>query len=318
MESPSQPLILAVDDEPLNLALLRHALVRFGYEVVCALSVAAAREEIAARIPDLILLDISMPGESGLDMLRELRDSEFTKALPIIMVSALTGTDTIVTGLESGANDYVTKPVDIPVLVARIRTQLQAATRLRQLDDKAEQMELMAMHDELTGLPNRRAFFEEAARELARGARNGKPTSLLALDIDKFKRVNDTHGHAAGDRLLQQFARVVSGNMRTQDLLARIGGEEFAVLLPETGLKGARSTAERIREQIAAAKVLWNGVEISVTTSIGVATDESAAKQAPEDLMGKADKALYMAKESGRNRVCVATPIPDESQGTEK
>ena len=239
--------VLVVDDDELNRMLFRHALEAAGFTVSEACSAAEARERLREGGTDIMLLDIGMPEVSGIDFLRQLRQSPDTLHLPVILVSAFTDTEVVVKGLEFGAQDYVTKPVDFPVLVARVQNQLDMTQRAIKLQEQANILSRLANLDPLTGVLNRRAFLEVYNAEHLRAVRYLRPLAVLMLDLDHFKSVNDQWGHAAGDEVLRRFADLAATMMRASDHFCRYGGEEFCMLLTETDLVGAMDTAERVR-----------------------------------------------------------------------
>ncbi len=295
--------VLIVDDEPMNTDMLSRRLESRGYATSISNSAAQALESLQENTPDVILLDVNMPRVSGLELLDQLRANEGTQIIPVILVSALADTDNIVRGLQRGANDYVTKPVNLPVLLARLETQLKMASLVSQLESQKEALARLASRDDLTGVLNRRAMFETLDVDLARSSRYNHPLSLLMMDLDHFKRVNDDYGHAAGDAVLRHFAKAVGRSLRSTDSLCRYGGEEFCAILPETGEEQARRAAELIRELIEQTEFVSEGTKISLTVSIGIGIYTPPADTGVTELLDNADKALYEAKENGRNRV---------------
>jgi two-component system, cell cycle response regulator len=299
--------ILVVDDEPDNSDLLSRRLMRRGYEVSCASGAEQAMIAIDSRTPNLVLLDVLMPKVSGLDLLVQLRREPKTADLPVILVSALDETNDIVRGLQLGANDYVTKPVNMPVLLARIETHLKGVSMLMKLRAQGEMLEQLAAFDGLTGVYNRRSLQDALEGEIGRSRRYGRPISVMMLDLDLFKDINDGYGHIFGDEVLKQFSARAAESLRDSDLLCRFGGEEFTVILPETDHPGAVQVAERVRHSTAAEPFLVQGVPVSLTVSIGLATWKNAQEGTADQLLESADKALYEAKKNGRNRVCCIT-----------
>jgi len=292
--------ILLVDDQPSNLNTLSHALIN-QYELSVATSGTDALTLAEQDAPDLILLDVMMPDMDGLETLRRLRHSHWGRDIPVILVTADDRTETQVLALDQGADDFIAKPVVVPVVQARVRNTLERQRARRELLR-------LATTDELTGLLNRRRFFELGEAERSRVARYGQPCGLLMLDIDHFKTVNDQHGHAAGDAVLRVFAETIVNLLRRSDTLGRLGGEEFAVLLPQTKRDGSLDLAQRLNVAVAGIRItMATGKEISVTTSIG-ATQLSAADRDFEAALQRADAALYVAKAQGRNRVSVSEP----------
>ncbi len=303
------PRVLVVDDEPLNVDLLMRRLKKAGYEPTGAESTAQAFAKIAEQVPEIVLLDINMPGISGIEALVRLRESDETHALPIIMVSALSESERIVEALHKGANDYVTKPVDMPVLLARIETQLKLASTVRQLEVQTQLLQQMAAYDELTGVYNRRSMTDAMNAQHSLCVRMNRPFSVIMLDLDHFKKINDTLGHGCGDQALREFAHRILASVRSMDIVCRYGGEEFFVILPETSIAMAALVAERFREEVAAAPFMLSGQAIPITVSVGVSGIAPGEKMTAEQLREEADQALYRAKREGRNRVCVAERI---------
>ena len=304
--------ILVVDDEKTNVMVVQRALKIAGYDVVGAVSAEKARECIQAQLPDLILLDISMPEVSGLEFLTELRNQSKTAKIPVILVSALTDTETIVTGLQTGANDYIMKPVEMPVLLARVQTQLSVAKRAQALEMQAGNLARLAHTDALTGLINRRGFVDIYTGEMSRARRYRRSLVVAMMDLDHFKNINDRYGHAGGDAVLRAFAATARAALRSHDVICRYGGEEFCVLMPETKIRGAMRVAERARAAIEKMMVMHEGKPIAATVSIGIASAFEAGGEecTGEELLERADKALYRAKAAGRN--CVVSYSPEE------
>ncbi len=295
--------VLVVDDEAANVDLLRRVLTHHGYRVTGALSAEAALEAIATEQPDVVVLDVFMPKTSGFDAIRAIRASEATATLPIIIASALADSEHIVRGLNEGANDYVTKPFVMPVLFARLAALLRSAELVKRLEVQTEILSKMAAYDELTGLFNRRSLFHTLETEISRGRRYRRDLSLLMLDLDGFKAINDTHGHPVGDQVLREFARRLQGALRTMDAACRYGGEEFCAILPETSAAGAAAAAERIRARCAATPYETQRGPVTMTVSIGASTAVPGGTAPVTDLLGEADAALLRAKKNGRNRV---------------
>jgi diguanylate cyclase (GGDEF)-like protein len=243
--------------------------------------------------PDLVLLDVMMPGMDGYEICRRLKASPNTREARVMFVTGADAESDEEKGLALGAIDYITKPFAPAIVRARVQNQLlliHAYGELRRL----------AVTDPLTGVANRRRLMEVGASELARCGRAVETLSVLMIDIDHFKRVNDTWGHAAGDAVIQQIANIAAEKVRVSDTVGRLGGEEFAIVLPTAALAGA---AERLRHVIETSPVGWQGSTIPVTVSIGVAERNWVADADFSAILNRADIALYQAKESGRNRV---------------
>jgi len=287
--------LLLVDDELLNRDALQRLLSRSGYRVLTAASGEEALAIVEAERLDLVLLDVMMPGMCGLETLRRLRESHSISELPVIMVTAKDASEDVVEALDAGANDYLTKPIDLSVAQARIRTQLTARRA-----------------DPLTGLPNRVLFLERLTQVMGRQATAGTTDlAVFFLDVDGFKIVNDSLGHAAGDELLVSLARRLEHSLRATDTvarldsctLARLGGDEFTVLLTAAGTaENARAVAERL---VAAVSSPFDvqGREVVVSISIGVVMGDARYERA-EDMIRDADTAMYRAKDQGKGR-CV-------------
>jgi len=301
-------LLVVDDDEPTRDVIVRR-LQRIGHAVTGARDGGEALELIAAEPFDAVLLDIKMPGLTGFDVLRAVRRTRSVTDLPVIMVTSSDDSDSIVEALELGANDYITKPLDFPVALARIRTQLLLRHVVVALEAANRQLERLSFLDGLTGIANRRRFDESLAREWRRAQREQAPLSVILVDIDFFKAYNDRYGHEAGDEILKRVAAALDGAVnRPADVVARYGGEEFVAVLPGTDADGAVRLGERLRAAVAEPAIAHAGSAAGehVTISVGVATAVPARDAAPEALVAAADRALYQAKRDGRNRVRVA------------
>ena len=286
--------VLLVDDLPTNLHTLSQILKDL-YDVSIATSGADALRIAQSSPPDLILLDIMMPDMDGIETLHRLRTSEWGRDIPVILVTADDSVETQVKGLETGADDFITKPIVAPVLKARVHNVLE---RLRLHRELAR----LATTDELTGAMNRRQFYCQGEARLNLLTRYPAPCGLLMMDLDKFKSINDLHSHSVGDEVLVAFANTIQSRLRSSDFFGRIGGEEFAVLLPQTDAAGSLEVAERLRLAVAGIRLpLATGQVISVTTSIG-STQLWPSDAALDAALSRADKALYAAKSHGRNQ----------------
>ncbi|NDY96778.1 diguanylate cyclase [Wenzhouxiangella limi] len=289
------PRILLVDDLPANIYTLSRALAE-DYQILIATSGADALQTAEQQQPDLILLDVMMPEMDGLEALRRLRRSDWGRQIPVILVTADDRTQTQVDGLDLGADDFIAKPVVVPVVQARVRNVLERQCLQRELIRLATQ-------DALTDLLNRRCFFDKGEEELRRVGRYQHACGLIMLDLDHFKAINDQYGHAIGDLALQAFSRILTAIVRAGDLAGRIGGEEFGVLLPHTDESGTRVLAERIRLAVSRCAIpVEGGSNVVLTTSAGV-TQLLASDSRFEKALQRADAALYNAKAEGRNRV---------------
>ncbi|TIH12397.1 diguanylate cyclase [Marinifilum sp. JC120] len=291
-----KPTILIVDDVKFNARLLEKHL-SVDYECICALNGKEALKQVSAKRTDLILLDILMPDMDGFEVCRRLKSDEKTMHIPIIFTTSLTEDEDETKGLKLGAVDYLTKPIRIPIALARIKNHLE----LKRMRDLLEQQ---ACIDGLTGIPNRRRFDEILDREWARAIRNKTPLSLIMMDIDFFKKYNDNYGHKQGDTCLRKVGRCLAQSLqRGSDFIARYGGEEFAAILPDVDAEEAMSTAAYIRDKLAEQAIPHDFSEAGplVSLSQGVTTFTPAINQPTGEIIEAADKALYRAKESGRN-----------------
>ncbi len=286
--------ILLVDDVPLNIEVLFQTLKLKNYQISMANSGVKALELIPKLQPDLILLDIMMPGIDGYEVCIRLKKDAELKNIPVIFITARGDTKDVVEGFEAGAVDFIMKPFRLEEVYARVKTHLTLSAALKKLALDNET-------DPLTGLFNRRGFLERIKNEAIRFKRNQKPFSILFGDIDLFKKINDTYGHSAGDAILVNISSILNTEKREIDQVARWGGEEFLVLLPETNLKGAVLSGNKIRKSISAKPVIHEGQEIHVTMSFGVS--EYNGETPIEKTIDLADQRLYLAKNSGRNKV---------------
>jgi diguanylate cyclase (GGDEF)-like protein len=302
--SPEKFLVLSVDDISHNLQLLGTILERAGYETTFALSGSQALELLKTQQPDLILLDLMMPGMDGLEVCRILKSSPNYQEIPIIFLTASSESKHLVEAFSAGAVDYITKPFNVPELLARVKTHLELKYAKDQLKQALTELERQALTDPLTQVPNRRHLYQIAEREIARTRRYNYPFSSLIIDIDCFKQVNDNYGHLSGDEVLCSVAAMIKNSLRREDFFARFGGEEFVVLLPGTDTNSALCVANRIRYLIATSHLVVQAQSIPITVSIGIATFGFADHNL-DGLLERADEALLTAKNQGRNRCVV-------------
>ncbi len=309
--------ILIVDDSPSNSEMLLQILTGVGFQVRVAVSGENAILEVTKNPPDLILLDILMPGIDGFDTCIKLKANPATREIPVIFITAFADTESKVKGLSLGGVDYITKPFHAAELLARVNVHLklrcltqkvaEQATALQQANQKLQRL---ADLDGLTQVANRRRFDEYLAREWQRLRRERAPLSLILCDVDYFKQYNDRYGHLAGDNCLKQVALALERTLkRPADLAARYGGEEFAIILPNTELAGALELAEIMRlkvEELGIAHACSQSSQY-VTISLGLSTTIPDLINTPQCLLAAADRALYKAKRNGRNRCCIQT-----------
>ena len=286
--------ILIVDDVQANITILERTLASVGYNISVAFNGQKALDLVPKLKPDLILLDIMMPGIDGYEVCRRLKQSDVSKYIPVIFITAKGDTESIVEGFDVGAVDFIMKPFKVKEVCARVHTHLTLSAALNKLIQDSET-------DPLTGLFNRRTFLKRIEEEAMRFRRYQKPFSILFGDIDFFKKINDTYGHAAGDAVLINISNILKTAKREIDQVARWGGEEFLILLPETDVAGAVQHGNKIREMISAKPFIYEGQEINITMSFGVSIYNGDTSI--EKTIDLADQRLYRAKESGRNKV---------------
>ena len=294
-----QARILIVDDEKINLQVLSN-LLRDDYTLILARNGEQALERIfSGAHPDLILLDVVMPGMSGYEVLKNLKENESSRQIPVIFVTALDTPEKEEKGLALGAVDYIRKPFSAPIVQMRVRNHIR-------LVQQTHLLEKLASLDALTGIPNRREFERLFQQEFARAQRNRTELSLGMADVDHFKQYNDHYGHSLGDIALKRIAEALENSLlRPADRVIRYGGEEFTLLLPETDSASAIMVAERVREAVRALAIPHQASPTGsyVTVSIGITTIRPGKEDSPEELLQEADTRLYLAKSQGRNRV---------------
>ncbi|MBI3152136.1 MAG: diguanylate cyclase [Chloroflexi bacterium] len=296
--------ILLVEDEHISRQMVKKILLKAGHEVVEAEDGQAAWELFQREPFQFVITDWMMPRLDGPSLVQHIRSSDQKSYTYIVLLTAMDDKDNVVSGLESGADEYLTKPFNNKELIARVASGIRILNLEEQLIQARQQMEQLALHDGLTGLLNRRAIEEYAEAEFDQTSRKKRPLSVVLLDVDHFKSVNDKYGHKFGDHTLRRVAQLLTGDLRKYDRVGRWGGEEFILILPETQLQDAIMVAERLRSRIADMKLsLENGKQFSVQISLGVActTGEFPSLQ---KLIDAADQAMYRAKQTGRNRVC--------------
>jgi len=301
--------VLIAEDDDLSRMMLVRTLQRAGYEVTSASDGVRALEELAAEDPPrLALLDWIMPKKDGVEVCREVRHRQDKAYTYLILLSSKESKQEIVQGLESGADDYLTKPYDGEELKARLR----AGERILELEDRLvearESMRFQATHDLLTSLWNRGVIVELLSREIHRSRREKSCTAVMMCDIDHFKLVNDQHGHSIGDVVLREVARRLHHSVRSYDMVGRYGGEEFLVILNKCDASSAAGRAENIRAAISRKPFQARSKSLPVTISIGLALSTDFENREVDEIIQEADAALYAAKAAGRNCVRIARP----------
>lgn len=255
---------------------------------------------------DVVVCDINMPVMDGYNFLRMARANGDLKNIPIIMVTAEADVSEVVKAFDMGASDYITKPFNPPILKARLNNMLRIKKLQDQLMMQKDLMEVMATTDPLTQIPNVRYFGKWLDTELARSVRYGNDLAIIMIDIDHFKRINDTYGHPQGDTVLREMAGVLVDDLRKIDVVARYGGEEFIIALPQTNCVGALIAAQRLRERVEKHQFKGFTNPVSITISLGLCCLADCSEPDPQKMIDEADQALYRAKRSGRNRVELA------------
>ncbi|MDA3800360.1 MAG: diguanylate cyclase [Kiritimatiellae bacterium] len=296
MTNEPPPLILITDDNPNNIKVAGSTISTMNYKIAVAQNGEDTIEFAKKKLPELIILDIMMSGMDGLETCRRLKSDPTTADIPVIFLTAKNDNDTIKAGFDAGAVDYITKPFNSQELLARVKVHAE-------LQQYKKALQRLASLDELTGLDNRRFFFKKAEMELMRVQRYKRSLSVMIYDLDNFKKINDTYGHPFGDKVLKKVAEITKETFREVDMFGRLGGEEFAVMVPETNLQGAITAAERFRQAIANMEVETDdGKKVPVSISIGLSMYPSNGCDLTTLIKG-ADVALYQAKKNGKNQL---------------
>lgn len=295
--------VLIVEDDREIREMVALMVRGMGYAIMTAATGREALHRLREQSADIVLLDLMMPEMDGFEFCRAVQGDPTLRDLHIIITSARDTLEDKVKGLELGAADYLTKPFSMTELQARIKVGERIVRYQKTLQEQQSQLETLAREDALTGLANRRRFEERAKEECIRAQRYHHPLSLLLADIDHFKSINDTYGHAFGDTVLKDIGQTLLRHCRTSDLCARHGGEEFAVLLPETELTEACKVADRLCAAVRSLAFKQPSGIVRVTISFGATTLNHDQPQTIEDLLEQSDQALYAAKRNGRDRV---------------
>jgi two-component system cell cycle response regulator len=298
--------ILLAEDDPVTRMLMTRFLKKAGYEVDAVADGTDALEHMTQRYYPFLVTDWEMPEMDGIELCKAVRNLQLDGYVYALLLTARNAKEHIIAGLEAGADDYLVKPVHEPELIARLNTGRRILALEHSLRAANERNRILSVTDPLTGAFNRRYMMEQLPRELERCRRYGNPLSVIMCDVDHFKQVNDVKGHSAGDDVLQQFVARMQRSIRaTSDWVARLGGEEFLIVLPETGFQGAMFVAEKIREIMTSVAFVTREGDVVATSSFGVASTELHGPDLAmksETLIRAADQCLYTSKQSGRNR----------------
>ena len=298
--------VLVAEDDPIFRHLLQRQLEGWGYKAIIARDGHEAWKALQEpNCPELLILDWMMPGVDGLELCRRIRRKESGHYEYILLLTGKDEKENVVEGLNSGADDYLTKPFDIGELQARLRAGKRILALQRELIQAREALRFEATHDALTGLWSRGATLQLLGVELQRSARNNTSTGILMADLDHFKNINDTHGHLTGDEVLQEATYRISQAVRSYDFVGRYGGEEFLAVLTNCTLDELRIIAERIRSAVADLPIRTKAADIPVTVSVGAVVSGRGAHDL--EFLAAADAALYEAKRTGRNRVVIGS-----------
>jgi two-component system, cell cycle response regulator len=312
--------VLVVDDDASIRTVIKALLINHGHEVFEA---ADGRQALALALevqPQLIVIDWLMPEMDGIELTRALRQSKLGRGIYLLLVTGLDDDEHLITAFEAGVDDFMTKPLRPRVLAARLRAGQRVVKLQAEIDRDREdirrfaaelavtnrRLQEAALTDALTGFPNRRYAMERLEQEWAAAVRSRRPFSCMVVDLDEFKSINDSHGHDVGDVVLKQAALALKSGLRVQDVVARIGGDEFLVICPDTPLSSALACAERIRHSVETMTVTVGALHPKSTASIGVATRDEGMESVAA-LVKRADQGLYIAKDQGRNRVGLFT-----------
>ncbi|HMI52636.1 MAG TPA: diguanylate cyclase [Candidatus Saccharimonadales bacterium] len=295
--------VLVVDDSAVYRKLVEHALEGDCYLLLFAKNGREAFDLYDKHMPELVITDWMMPDFSGLELCQRIRNDARPGYSYVILLTASADKGNVVKGLAAGADDYLTKPFDLAELQARIGVGRRIIELNREVAAKNRMLQEMAHTDPLTGLPNRRAIYEWAGRQLRGATRHGFPFWVVLADLDGFKKVNDTYGHAAGDSVLQRFTEILRSHTRASDFCGRLGGDEFLMVITHVSPENIDTTVERFREEVEAEEFQISEGKLSLTASFGIAGHHSKDEVEFGALVRQADKALYAAKRGGRNRV---------------
>ncbi len=295
--------VLAVDDSAIYRKLVEQSLMGQQYEVLFAKNGREALDLFAEHQPAVVITDWSMPDISGLELCRRIRRDFQGFHSHLILLTSNSDKEQVVEGLAAGADDYLTKPFHPGELVARIEVGRRIVELHREIQEKNRLLEEMALTDALTNLPNRRAVDVWASRELSAAGRHDFAFWVVMADLDLFKKVNDTYGHDAGDTVLKTFAEILKRHTRQSDICARMGGEEFLLIVTHSDMVGMKTAVERIRKQFENTEFTFRNRTLAATASFGIAGFRGTKPPDWNALVARADTALYAAKRNGRNRI---------------
>ena len=302
--------VLIADDSPLDRSVLRLSLEKWDYEVVEAEDGDRAMEILAEDdAPSMAVLDWMMPGISGPEICRQIRFENRPRYTYILLLTSKDDTEDLIEGMQSGADDYVVKPVNMHELQVRLRAGRRIIELQEELIATREELRVQATRDFLTGIWNRGMITQKLDEEISRAARANGSLGVIMVDVDHFKRINDTYGHPAGDSILVEVALRMQETLRAYDCLGRFGGEEFLIVLPDASEEGAVALAERIRIAVAGVPIEAPSGPVNVTVSLGTVVRTMEQGTNFKTLIDEADRALYRAKDGGRNRVESAEPL---------
>jgi diguanylate cyclase (GGDEF)-like protein len=306
--------ILLAEDDAVTRMLMTRFLKKAGYEVTAVVDGSEALDRMSQRYYPILVTDWEMPSMDGIELCKAVRNLQLDGYVYALLLTARNAKEHIIAGLEAGADDYLIKPVHEPELIARLNTGRRILALEHSLRAANERNRILSITDSLTGAYNRRYLMEQLPRELERCRRYGIPLSVIMCDVDHFKQVNDMHGHAAGDDVLQQFGARIQRSIRSMsDWLARLGGEEFLIVLPETGYEGALKVAEKIRQVVNGAPFVTRAGDVAVSASFGGASTDAQGPDLSlkiETLLRTADECLYRSKQAGRNRITSVEVLP--------
>jgi two-component system, cell cycle response regulator len=303
MDTAPNLTVLVADDSAVYRKLVEHALSAEQYQIVFAKNGREALDLFAKHRPSLVITDWTMPDISGVELLGHIRRDFPESYTYVILLTGMTDTVKVVSGLASGADDYLTKPFHAEELVARLGVGRRMVDLHRQLEVKNRLLEELALTDPLTGLPNRRAVEAWALRQLAGAARHGYPFWVAMIDLDRFKNINDSYGHDAGDVVLKKFAEILKTSTRSSEICARMGGEEFLLVLTHAEKPNIEIAIGRIRKQFETHRFKFGEASLGVTASFGISGFQGGKAPDFNVLVNQADSALYSAKNNGRNRI---------------